>query len=140
MSETNYASMPGIDPYIDWVLGPGRRYHFRPGRQQDWLYVLLRLTGIAARDFARGQGFTNGTNNARWRTALHIPLLYIEDSRDDGARDITCPALVREDFFVLLKSDARMRRNLVGVSLSRPLHPSLPVVPMPVFKLPARTA
>jgi len=77
--------------------------------------------------------------NARWRTALHIPLLYIEDSHDDGSRDITCPALVREDFFVLLQSNARLRRNLVRVSLSRPLHPSLPVVPMPVFKLPPRT-
>jgi hypothetical protein len=138
MSE-NYARIPGIDPYIDWVLGPGKPYYFRPGRQDDWLYVLIRLTKISARDFAQGEGFTTGADNARWRTAVHIPLLFIEDSTDDGTRDLTCPALVREDFFVMLRASARIRQNVVGVSLSLPLAQSLPVVPMPVFRLPART-
>lgn len=138
--EANYAAMPGIDPYIDWVLGPGRPYYFRPGRQSDWLYVLIRLTKISARDFASGEGFTDGTNNNRWRTAIHVPLLFIEDPDDDGSRDQTVPALVREDFFALLKSLKRVRQSVLRVSLSLPMHPSLPVVPMPVFTLPPRTA
>jgi hypothetical protein len=139
MSELeNYAALPGIDPYIDWALGPGRRQHFRPERLSNWLYVLIHLTGISARDFASGKGFTDGTNNARWRTAVHIPLLFIEDSSDDGTHDVICPAQVRQDFFVLLHQTERARGAVVHVSLSLPLESTLPIVPMPVTRLPPR--
>lgn len=117
-----YASMTGVDPYIDWVLGPGQTYHLRPGRQQDKLAVLVRVSGISARDFADGKGFADAaTQNARWKTSVHVPLLYIEDSQDDGKGERTLPALITPDFLEMLKSPSRLRRFIVRVTLSQPL-------------------
>ena len=63
----------GIDPYIDWVLGPGRRHYFRPGRQQERFAVLVHLTKTSARDFARGMGFMDvGEPQSRWQSAIKV--------------------------------------------------------------------
>lgn len=117
-----YANMTGVDPYIDWVLGPGQTYHLRPGRPQDRLAVLVRVSGISARDFADGKGFADaGTQNARWKASVHVPLLYIEDSHDDGKGERTLPALITTDFLEILQSPSRLRTFVVRVTLSQPL-------------------
>jgi hypothetical protein len=117
-----YANTIGVDPYIDWVLGPGQTYHLRPGRQQDRLAVLVRVSGISARDFSEGKGFADaGTQNARWKASIHVPLLYIEDSDDDGKGERTLPALITPDFLEMLQSQARLRKVVVRVTLSQPL-------------------
>ena len=51
---------PGIDPYIDWVWGLGKRYYFLPGRQDEGterITLLLRLKGTTAHEFVKGEGF-----------------------------------------------------------------------------------
>lgn len=116
-----YASVPGVDAYVDWVLGAGRAHYFRPGRQQDWLSVLVRLRGIGVRDFARGgRVIQDPKRRAAWQASIHIPKFYIK--RNAGADGETyCTAFVRQQFFDFLLEERKLQKFVRQVTLSLPL-------------------
>jgi Subtilase family len=93
----------GIDPYIFWLLGEGRRYYFLPGRQDEgleWISVLLRLAkGITARDFAAGDHIGDPAKRRAWVSAVRVPSLYT-DSRIGAGEGPYVTAIMRMSYLM----------------------------------------
>ena len=121
---------PGIDDNLEvpWALGAGRRYFFLPGRQDEWMPVLLRLNGISARDFADMLFIDDAEERRRWKDVVRVAPFYLEaDAGADAAP--YCTAMVREEFFRMLERDARIRKLVESVTIGPPLDSdSLPPV------------
>jgi len=67
----------GIEPNIEWNLGPGRVDFYPYGEAQNWIPVLLWLDGISPRDFADGKAlFDQGDAISLWRSSVRVPRLY----------------------------------------------------------------
>src|SRR5262249_34762693 len=104
-SEPTYSRWAGVDPAIDWVLGPGRRYFFVPGDQRQWFPVLLQLNKISARDLATGTNiFDSQAERDAWAATLRVPRFYIDPPK--GLDKVKyCTAMVTEKFLQLVVSN-----------------------------------
>jgi len=110
-----------LDPYIDWALGPGRSYYFNPEQPSDWIPVLIMLNGIDAREFASGILFIDSEEDQKkWQHLVRVPSLYTESPAADFASPY-CTAMVLEDFFSILKKNAKLRSLINDISLGLPL-------------------
>jgi hypothetical protein len=112
----------GIEPDIEWNLGPGSVDFYPYGEAQNWIPVLLWLDGISPRDFADGKAlFDQGDAISLWRTSVRVPRLYTETPQFEGFQFIT--ALVTKQFFELLdKESANALGQVVRqVTISPPL-------------------
>jgi hypothetical protein len=109
----------GVDPYADWALGPGRTYFFLPGRQDEWVPVLLQLT-ISVEAFAEGLHLEEQGRGA-WKESVHVSQLDIEP--EAAAEDEPyCTAMVREKFFFdALRLNKQVRDAVADVTLGLPL-------------------
>lgn len=123
--QVDFASVPGVDPFVDWALGPGRKYFFLPGRSnQDRMPVVVRLSGIRVKDFAAGTQFDNESNRSElvavWKTSVQISVLETEGP---GGSDLNsyCAPTVTEPFFHLMKQHASLREVVASVTLGLPL-------------------
>jgi hypothetical protein len=64
--EPDIKALNGIDPYIPWIMGPGRPYFFLPGRQpsgEERMPMLVRLKKGTAQDFATGANLPDLAKN-----------------------------------------------------------------------------
>jgi hypothetical protein len=125
VDQPDFASVPGVDPFVDWALGPGRKYFFLPGRSnQDRMPVVIKLSGIKAKDFAAGTQFDKESNRselvALWKTSVQVSMLETEGP---GAAELNsyCAPTVTEAFFHLLKEQASLREVIASVTLGLPL-------------------
>ena len=127
--QEDFASVPGVDPFVDWALGPGRKYFFLPGRSnQDRMPVVVKLNGIKVKDFATGAQFDKESNRselvALWAKSVQVSMLETEGP---GAAELNsyCAPTVTETFFHLLKQQASLRELVAGVTLGLPLDSEL---------------
>lgn len=123
IDEPRYAGIPGIDPGVEWALGPGRRYFFPPGRQQDWMPVLVLLDGISAAEFADGSGFIEDSQLPEWRRSVRVSPLYLTPIPAFEAVP-QCTAMVTETLFEMLSENDALQRVVTRVTLGLPLNQS----------------
>jgi hypothetical protein len=119
---SNYAQIPGMDPYAEWALGTGRQHFFRPqaGRQQRWLPVLIRLNGISPQAFVDGQSFVDdGQSLSLWRGSIRLSPLYAR--RESDSKEPYCTAMVRLGFFEFLKRNETLRAVVTRITIGLPL-------------------
>jgi hypothetical protein len=103
----------GTDVYFQWALGAGQADFFPSEGRDERLPVLLRLKGVSARAFADGL--------ASWTSSVHVPALYTRPV--EGLEATTyCTALVKPEFFDLLKKDPRVHDRIARITV----HPPLP--------------
>jgi hypothetical protein len=111
----------GLDPYIDWALGPGRPCYFIPGRTTQWIPVLLHVNGIGVQEFAAGTPFIDDDEERRrWAQSVRVSPLYMDSPAAADAYPFFT-AMVREDFFEFTKSNSKLRAMIGGITLSLPL-------------------
>jgi hypothetical protein len=119
----------GIEPCVDWNLGPGRVDFFPRGEPQEWIPVLLRLKDISPRDFANGSKMFNDDGLiAQWRASVRVSPLYTEllPGLNPGFEKLEyITAHVKEIFFQILRDETA---NILGkfvdrVTISPPLSP-----------------
>jgi hypothetical protein len=116
-------SSGGIDPYVFWVLEPGRRYFFLPGRhKKEWLPLLLRLRpNVTARSFATGEHLREESREA-WQRAIKVPDLFTrsEIGANEGPYITALMAADREQFegFDLRQA---LEDSVESITLSLPL-------------------
>lgn len=111
----------GIDPYLDWILGAGRRHFFLPGRQkegEELMPLLVRLKGkYTAQDFEDGLFIESEAMRKRWQASVQVPPLYTESPvAGDAAPYFT--AMVSADLVALVLSDKEARDLLESVLAS----------------------
>ncbi len=121
----------GIDPYVFWILGPGKHYFFLPGRGKQWLPLLIRLkekdsfgNRITAKSFAEGEHLSERRRQA-WQDAIQVPTLFTE-SRIGANEGPYVTALmsvdyIGKDFVEDPDLRAEIRGAVESVSPSRPL-------------------
>lgn len=112
-----YPGLPDLDPYAEWTLGPGRQFFFAASGPPPWLPVLLQLEGVTPREFAEGKDFVDDPD--KWRSMVSVPQL----ARDRNELRF-CPALVKETFFNELATNTKLRKLVLDVQVSEPLHPA----------------
>jgi hypothetical protein len=98
--EVFYSGIPGVDPAIDWALGPGRSYFFAPGEKEKdpWLPVTLHLGSISAGDLASGARFVRTrTESTAWENGIQIPSFCVVPPK--GLEELKfCTAWVKMSF------------------------------------------
>ena len=125
----------GIDPYIFWILGAGRRYFFLPGRhkeKEEWLPLLLRLretdavgNRITADSFANGLHIRAREKRSAWMSAVRVPSLYTESEIGAGEGPYIT-ALVQADYLLDdFARDDELREDIRSAVES--VTPSLPL-------------
>lgn len=116
----------GIDPYIYWIWGPGRRHFFPPGRQsarEEQIPVLVRLKKGTAQDFAAGAHLQEFAQN-EWRQSVSIPALFTApDERDLAGTYLV--AMFKADYLFRTLSDQALQASLSGAVES--MTPGLPL-------------
>ena len=126
MDDDTKLQQSGIDPYIFWLLGQGRNYYFLPGRQHEWIPLLLLLSDeFTAQEFAEGAHITAEQKRVAWRRAIQVPSLYT-DSPLIAGKGAYITASVSVDY--LLKDfveDEELRADLRRAI--RTLTPGLPL-------------
>ena len=134
MAEISREEFNEIDPDLLWVLGPGRRYFFLPGRQEEgheWLPLLVRLRAkdasgkdVTAESFARGEHLSE-QRRAAWQRAIRVPSLYTNS--EIGAKNASYITAMMNMDYVLhdFADDAELREEVRGavvtVEPGRPL-------------------
>jgi hypothetical protein len=114
-----YCSIPGLDPYVDWVLRSGEALFFASGQRRMPILFQLRLRGISVRDFLSGRGFIDEERRALWREAIGSPVF---DNRPaELLPDVGYgTTFVTSDFFEFLR-DAGLQEIFPRVTLGLPL-------------------
>ena len=127
---SDFLSIPGIDPAVEWALGEGRSYFFPSEQQQQWMPILIHMKeSVSADEFASGELFVDGNLLDKWRSCVRVPRLHT-------GRHLFCTALVTRDFFELpaimwndVKLQANYRRFILRVTLGLPIDDdALPVM------------
>jgi hypothetical protein len=115
----SYSSIPGVDPYIDWAFGAGSAFFVLSEKGQEWLPVLLQLSGISAREFADvvRKRFADARD-----AVIRISELYSDPPAGLEASSY-CTALVTRKFFEILRDDDALKKQVAGVALGPPLSP-----------------
>ena len=111
-----YPGLPQLDPYIDWVLGPGRHLYFSDSSKPGWIPVVLRLDGVKPKDFADGIDFIDPSDKPNWRKMVLVVPLFLERNEEGYV-----PALVTEPFFEELATNPKLRVRVPELRLSAPL-------------------
>jgi hypothetical protein len=111
--ERRFGRVAGVDPYVEWALGPGRTHYFLPDPQSHWIPILLQLQGITPSQFAEGQGL----NVDNWHTMVLVADSFLDAPELDGF----CTALVTESFFRELKTNRAVSKRVAQIRLSLPL-------------------
>lgn len=125
----------GVDPYIFWILGAGKRYFFLPRRHkegQEWLPLLLRLrktdsegNRITANTFANGLHIRAREKRSAWMSAVRVPSLYTESEIGAGEGPYIT-AIVRADYLLDdFAGDDELREDIRGAIET--VTPSLPL-------------
>jgi len=110
-----------INPYINWVLGPGRSEYFIPGRQQpgrELMPLLLQLKGDTAKDFLDGVFIKSEVRRKRWQDSFQV--LCSNTKPADGKSAVWAATMATQEIVTRISSVAA-RRSLDSVSLGRPL-------------------
>jgi hypothetical protein len=103
----------GIDPYVPWVMGPGRRYFFLPGRQppgEERMPLLVRLKTGTAQEFANGAHLPDLAKDD-WRNSVSVSPLF---TRSPAGRDAApyLVAMVRASYLSTIVSDEALQTSL----------------------------
>lgn len=107
----------GIDPYLDWVFGPGRVNYVGIG-QDEWLPVLLELRGTTPAAFQEAE-FLDGEAKELWQESFRALRLYTHPPI--GLESLPfCGAQVRVAFFKLLQLPP-VRKLVARLALGPPL-------------------
>jgi len=125
--DPRYNHTTGIDPELEWALGPGRDVFFPYGHQltygpqRRWMPLTIELQGISLEEFAVGTGFLDdGPSRTMWQASVRISPLYATGA--NGARDMSFfTAMVTEGFFVFLRQNERLNKAVLSVTLGLPL-------------------
>ena len=120
-TEPRYASIPGVDPAVDWALGEGNDYFFASQAQRQWMPILVQLQRMNAREFQDGKQFLEREADFDvWRSSVRVSKLYTELA-DDAEPFRFCTALVTREFFEFLLSKPDLRKFVARVTLGLPL-------------------
>jgi hypothetical protein len=119
-SDLRYATTPGVDPELEWALGPGKDTFFTLERQQRWVPVMIELQDMTVAEFAAGTGFLDdGPSRTMWQANVRVSPLY--ESTEDAPGLSYCTAMVKLGFFEFLRRSDSLKKSVVGVSLGLPL-------------------
>jgi hypothetical protein len=118
-AESRNTNYPGADPYLEWATGAGRTSYFLPGRQDNWLPVLVLLRGITAKEFASGENLP--VDFDFWKISVRVPDFYVSAPEVPGEQETYCTALVTEHFFELLNDNETLRNFVPQITLGLPL-------------------
>jgi hypothetical protein len=120
-TEPRYASIPGVDPAVDWALGEGNDYFFASHAQRQWMPILVQLKQMDAREFQDGKQFLERAEQFEsWRSSVRVSKLYTEPAGDAEPFRF-CTALVTREFFEFLLTNPDLRRFVARVTLGLPL-------------------
>ena len=124
--EPEIKALIGIDPYIPWVMGPGRPYFFLPGRQsqgEERMPMLVRLKKGTALEFANGDNLPD-LAQSDWRHSVSVsPLFTSSVAGRDAAPYLV--AMVRADYLFTIFSDTTLQASLSEIVES--VTPGLPL-------------
>lgn len=124
--EPDIKALNGIDPYIPWIMGPGRPYFFLPGRQpsgEERMPMLVRLKKGTAQDFATGANLPDLAKND-WRNSVSVsPLFTSSVAGRDAAPYLV--AMVKADYLFTIFSDSTLQASLGDIVES--VTPGLPL-------------
>lgn len=117
-----------MDPYFDWALRAGRQNYFLPGRQEVWIPVLLKLTGISIAEFAKGDGLFNSASPrlneevAQFQKFIKVPDAYTDPPDALEKDDAFCMAMVAHEYFLdQIEKNSLLASKVVEVELGLPL-------------------
>ncbi len=134
-TEPPYASIPGVDPAVDWALGEGTGYFFASEDQRRWMPILVQLKDIDPGQFQEGRSFLRSEEMSRWLDSVRVSKLYIR--ADPGASPFRfCTALVTREFFDLLLGNPKIQQFIARITLGLPLDRDS--LPDEAFRAPAR--
>jgi hypothetical protein len=119
------ATSVDLDPYFGWALGPGRSNFFLPGRQDTWIPVLLKLSGISIADFAKGEGLfdpASPNSSLEFRKLVRVPDEYTQSPDAAEQDDSFCMAMVAHEYFLdQLNNNKTFASKITEVELGLPL-------------------
>jgi len=119
-TKPRYASIPGVDPAVDWALGEGADYFYALHQQRQWMPILVQLKDIDPSRFQEGKEFLRSDEMKRWEASVRVSKLYIRP--EAGARPFRfCTALVTKEFFELLLENPKLREFVARITLGLPL-------------------
>jgi hypothetical protein len=124
----SFSALNGIDPYIYWIWGPGRRHFFPPGRQsarEEQIPVLVRLKKGTAQDFAAGAHLQEFAQS-EWRQSVSVSPLFTQSAEGDAAGPYLV-ATFQADYLFRTLSDQPLQASLTGAVES--MTPGLPLDP-----------
>lgn len=124
--EPEIKALTGIDPYIPWVMGPGRPYFFLPGRQspgQERMPMLVRLKKGTASDFATGANLPDLAKND-WQNSVSVSPLFTSSVAGRDA-DPYLVAMVKANYLFTIFSDSTLQASLGDIVES--VTPGLPL-------------
>ena len=109
----DFASVPGVDPFVDWALGPGRKYFFLPGRSAEWVPVRRKVERYKGERFCDGDTVPDEKFNIPNKSIVSAKSVQISmlETQGPGAAELNsyCAPTVAETFFHLLKQQASLR-------------------------------
>jgi len=124
--EPDIKALIGIDPYIPWILGPGRPYFFLPGRQspgQERMPLLVRLKKGTASEFANGDNLPDFAKTD-WRNSVSVSSLFTSSVAGRDAAPYLV-AMVRADYLFTIFADSTLQTSLKEIVES--VTPGLPL-------------
>ena len=134
----------GIDPYLFWLLGQGRSYYFLPGRQHEWIPLLMLLSDeLTVQEFADGAHITGPEKRSAWQSAIRVPSLYTDPTIDAGKGSYITASMstdyLLKDFLEDEELRADVRRAVRSVTPGLPLD-TPPAPPAPTERLRGKKA
>ena len=122
-----------LDPYYGWALGAGKPDFFLPGRQQTWIPVLLKLSGISIADFAKGNGLFDPASPdfsvelELFQKSVKVPDEYTQSLDATEQDDSFCMAMIaHEYFFNQIMNNKTFASKVTEVELGLPLDAESP--------------
>jgi hypothetical protein len=127
--EPRFASLPGIDPAVEWALGEGADYFFPSEAQQEWVPILVQFKeGLSETEFESGKHFLTA-----WSNLVRVSSVHTANFVDKPVQFTA--AFVKREFFQRLldlwpnkEFQKAYDRYIARISLGLPLDDdSLPV-------------
>jgi hypothetical protein len=118
--------MSGVDPYVDWALGPGAEDYFGDDPNTRMAVLLWLDKTTTPRKFEAGEPFVAAKGRALWKDAIKIPEFYKklhdpEPKPKSKPEEVRCTAFVKREFFRLLQASPGAQKLLSQLHLSLPL-------------------
>jgi hypothetical protein len=126
-----------VDPYFEWGRDTEFSYFFASNlmypRRGRIFPVIIQLENVTARQFARGIW----APPANWRRMIRVPQVYRAPAA--GLEDTHfCSAMVTEEFFDQLGTNARLRDTIRRVELGVPINRFGDTLPLTLPPVPRR--